>query len=418
MEENKKLSTGQKAAKIRMENYAKASAEEKARIDEIRHLAAVKAIQTRKSKKIKPLLSSHKEKEQKRKKFERERKEAIREKRKKELIKLFYIKKEKLRKEKDREYKDKLKIQIKNKKSIPIDKSTLSGGKILYNTEKNHHTENNKQPKEHDILDKFKKQFEYENVNQIFKENEGNKEFFEGIKDTKNDTNEENEIQTECELLVKNYKRRGGLEDTVFDDFIDAFEYCKKEYPNPINSLKSLINKTDFEIRASFRNLLRVPDKLREFVNDGKLSFDPILSKEIAIHANDVFQWDGQKELEDKVFQFAIDMSKCFSDPNNLDMKKEFFTNPVDKTTPISGPSKTAQLNTLKEKHPVVPSPFDRYRDRTQFDYWKLVSIKNLKIAAFVLKWEHDHRQRISKKWAYELIRDPEKFFSEHKSEL
>ncbi len=265
--------------------------------------------------------------------------------------------------------------------------------------------------------DEFKKQFEYEkyeNTSNTHKENERNKEFFEGIKDG----NEENEIHTECELLIKYYKRRRGLDDTVFDDFIDVFEYCKKEYPDPINSLKLLINKTDFEIRESFRNLLRVPDKLREYVNDGKLSFDPILSKEIAIHATDVFQWDGQKELEDKVFQFAIDMSKCFSDPDNLDIKKEFFTNPVDETTPISGPSKTAQLNALKEKYPVVPSPFDRYRDRTKFDYWKLVSIKNLRVAEFVLKWEHDHRQRISRKWAYELIRDPEKFFSEHKSRL
>lgn len=290
-------------------------------------------------------------------------------------------------------------------------------------SQKNKSVKNNKRKNTVKIKKKitdygFTKQFEYEkynNVSDTYKENEGNKEFFQGIKDTKN---EGNEIYTECELLVKNYKRRRGLEDTVFDDFIDVFEYCKKEYPNPINSLKSLINKTDFEIRESFRNLLRVPDKLREFVNDGKLSFDPILSKEIAIHANDVFQWDGQKELEGKVFQFAIDMSKCFSDPNNLDMKKEFFTNPVDETTPISSPSKTAQLNALKEKYPVVPSPFDRYRDRTKFDYWKLVSIKNLKIAEFVLKWEHDHRQRISRKWAYELIRDPEIFFSEHKSEL
>jgi len=48
---NKKLSAGQKSAKTRIENYTKASAEEKARIDEIRHQAAIKAIQTRKSKK-------------------------------------------------------------------------------------------------------------------------------------------------------------------------------------------------------------------------------------------------------------------------------------------------------------------------------------------------------------------------------
>jgi len=42
-----KISAGQKAAKTRIKNYLKASAEEKARIDEIRHQAAVKANQTR-----------------------------------------------------------------------------------------------------------------------------------------------------------------------------------------------------------------------------------------------------------------------------------------------------------------------------------------------------------------------------------
>jgi len=50
---SKKLSAGQKAAKTRISNYINASAEEKARIDEIRHQAAIKAIQTRRAKKNK-----------------------------------------------------------------------------------------------------------------------------------------------------------------------------------------------------------------------------------------------------------------------------------------------------------------------------------------------------------------------------
>ncbi len=51
MKKNNRKLAAIKAAKTRAENYAKASAEEKARIDEIRHLAAIKAIQNRKSKK-------------------------------------------------------------------------------------------------------------------------------------------------------------------------------------------------------------------------------------------------------------------------------------------------------------------------------------------------------------------------------
>lgn len=58
MKKNNKKLAAIKAAKTRAENYAKASAEEKARIDEIRHLAAIKAIQNRKSKK-KPKTSEH-----------------------------------------------------------------------------------------------------------------------------------------------------------------------------------------------------------------------------------------------------------------------------------------------------------------------------------------------------------------------
>lgn len=47
----KRRQAAKKAAETKAENYAKASAEEKARIDEIRHLAAIKAAQTKKLKK-------------------------------------------------------------------------------------------------------------------------------------------------------------------------------------------------------------------------------------------------------------------------------------------------------------------------------------------------------------------------------
>ena len=40
---NKTLSPAQKAAKTRIDNYLNAGAKEKARIDEIRHLAAIKS---------------------------------------------------------------------------------------------------------------------------------------------------------------------------------------------------------------------------------------------------------------------------------------------------------------------------------------------------------------------------------------
>jgi len=55
-----KLSSGQKAAKTRAKKYAKASAKEKARIDEKRRQAAIKAAKSRKSKPYKKSKSSKK----------------------------------------------------------------------------------------------------------------------------------------------------------------------------------------------------------------------------------------------------------------------------------------------------------------------------------------------------------------------
>ncbi len=51
----KKNSAAKKAAKTRLENYLNAGAEEKTRIDKIRHQAAIKAAQTKKSKKTKSI---------------------------------------------------------------------------------------------------------------------------------------------------------------------------------------------------------------------------------------------------------------------------------------------------------------------------------------------------------------------------
>ena len=55
----KRREAAEKAARTKAENYAKASAEEKARIDEVRHFAAEKAARTKKLKRKKPKTSEH-----------------------------------------------------------------------------------------------------------------------------------------------------------------------------------------------------------------------------------------------------------------------------------------------------------------------------------------------------------------------
>ena len=59
----------------------------------------------------------------------------------------------------------------------------------------------------------------------------------------------------------------------------------------------------------------------------------------------------------------------------------------------------------LKIKYPYVNSSHNPFRDRDQLkQYWKLVSTKNLKIAEFVLKWEHVHEKRIHRDKVWELL--------------
>lgn len=68
-------------------------------------------------------------------------------------------------------------------------------------------------------------------------------------------------------------------------------------------------------------------------------------------------------------------------------------------------PSKSSKLADLKIKYPYVESPRNPFRDRDQYkQYWKLVSTKNLKVAEFVLRWEHVHKKRIHKNMAWELL--------------
>ena len=66
--------------------------------------------------------------------------------------------------------------------------------------------------------------------------------------------------------------------------------------------------------------------------------------------------------------------------------------------------SKTKLLDQLKEKYPHSDVPFNRFRDRDQMQYSKLVSTKDLKVAEFVLKWEHENKKRIHKNMAWELL--------------
>ncbi len=251
---------------------------------------------------------------------------------------------------------------------------------------------------------KTKKQIDYGDAIESNKENKGNVEFFEGINDTQNDIKKSYTIENECEILIKNYKKRTSFSEHnigLMEDMIEA--YYK------IRSLQKLCQEAGLDIsiiRRDFRNLLRVPTELRESVTSGKLIADPILATEIAIYATDYFEWDQEIDKTNDVIEFAKKMAQKFK--NTLNLRKEFFATKDDYSKPIStNTKKNNELNAILEDWPVKESKyeFNRSIDRTGKQYKFIVFYsKDLDAVRFLRRWEYEKGRRISKKWASEII--------------
>jgi len=231
-------------------------------------------------------------------------------------------------------------------------------------------------------------------------------------------------IKSQCELLIKNYKKKTNQSDhniELMDDLIDAYV--------ELGSLNRVCQETGLNInvlRDDFRNLIRVPEKLREDVNESKLIADPILAVGIALHATDYFFWDQNESKTQEVLLLAKDMAKMFND--NLDLRKEFFVTKDDYNKPVSASAKrNNELKTILEDWPVKESKheFNRSTDRSgrQYKYIVLYS-KAIEAARFLRRWEYEKGRRISKKWAHEMIdeiestRDAKEFVKIHSDEF
>ena len=230
-------------------------------------------------------------------------------------------------------------------------------------------------------------------------------------------------LSAQCQLLVTDYKKRKILDEhkvELYDDLINVYT----EY----RSLREIVLETgldEIKLRKEFRNLIRVPSKLRDYVNDGKLSFDPILSSEIALHVTDYYKWDGEKgsskKIEEEIFQMAVKMSKWFSEPENLEMKKVFYAKDDDYDKPVSASAaKSNRIKEICEEYPVPDNQIPwKWSDRTGKQYMVIVFyMKNPEVTEFVRRWEYENGRRISKQWASQLIDDPEKFLEEHRDEF
>ncbi len=179
--------------------------------------------------------------------------------------------------------------------------------------------------KDKESEDEFKKQFDYEKIEpQLVKEHNGNQEFFEGIKNQKEIMQNE-QMYGHCILLTKSYKKR-----TISKHNIELMEDMINAYLE-LGSLEKICQEAGLDeskIRADFKNLIRVPDELRQLVLEDKLTADPILSTEIAFYATDYFVWDQNPKKTKDVIKFAKEMAELFK--NSLELRKEFFATKDD----------------------------------------------------------------------------------------
>lgn len=277
----------------------------------------------------------------------------------------------------------------------------------------------NKQKKKHEKMLLEMKMKSLQKESRLKKQGKSKSYDSKKIKDSNDD-----KIFNECELLIKNYKKRRNISKhnvDLMEDMIEAYLEI-----GSLGELCKAINRDISTIRNDFRNLIRVPEKLRILVNENKLISDPILASEIAIYATDYFDWDQDESKTEEVITFAKNMASIFK--NNLDLRKEFFATKDDYDKPVSASSKkNSELNSILEDWPVKESKyeFNRFYDRTgrQYKFIVLYS-KDLDAARFLRRWEYEKGKRISKIWATEIISqikeigNAKEFVNEHSNEF
>ena len=251
---------------------------------------------------------------------------------------------------------------------------------------------------------KIKKQVNYGDVVESTKENNGNIKFFKRMNNTQRGIKKDYTIGNECEILIKNYKKRTRISQhnvELMEDMIEAYDH--------IGSLRKLCQEINLDIsivKRDFRNLSRVPTELKELVINDKLIADPILATEIAVFATDYFEWDQEDDKTNEVIIFAKKMAQKFKD--TLDLRREFFATKDDYTKLVSASTKkNNELNAILEDWPVKESKyeFNRFADRTGKQYKFIVFYsKDLDAVRFLRRWEFEKGRRISKKWASEII--------------
>lgn len=238
--------------------------------------------------------------------------------------------------------------------------------------------------------------------------------------------NESNGFCEEAENLTKQYisrKRKKMVDHNVelLDSLIEAYSEIKN-----MQKLSEITQISIEQIKFYLHNLVRVPDEIRDMVNNQEVNNDDILSVEIALYVTDFFNWDGQQDNKKikEIKNMILQISKCFDD--DITLKRVFFGNSEKPKIQTKKSLIREEINSIFEDYPIPKNSGEwKTGDRTGNQYNYLTKYCKVPDAArFVRRYEYEKGKRISFRWASQMIAEEKStgkidgFLAEHKEEF
>lgn len=225
-------------------------------------------------------------------------------------------------------------------------------------------------------------------------------------------------IESLCLDIIKQHNSKTRTSNHNIELMEDMIEVYKQL--GSLKKVSEVIGKSLYTLRQGFKNPIRLPQELRELLNNGKLASDPIMASAIAFYVTDWYQWDGEKEKEKAVVQTCKEVAKMMKE--NLEMRREFFATKDDYSKPVSHSN---VIKEIMEEYPVPNgAPEWGWGDRTGKQYKRIIYSKNIDAIKFLRRWEFENKHRISKRWAFQMIdeliahNNINKFLQEHEDEF